>query len=155
LVADVPAGEQLAQAVLDGGRAWEKFRILVEAQEGDVRFIDDPERLPKAALVKTVLAPRQGFLAGIHARVVGETSVMLGAGRVQKTDVIDHAVGVVVHHKVGDFVAAGEPLFTVHANDASCLQPATEALLSAHTWSDTPVAPLSPSLGIVTIESIQ
>jgi pyrimidine-nucleoside phosphorylase len=78
----------------------------------------------------------------VHARLVGETAVMLGAGRTKKDDAVDHAVGVVVHRKVGEWVKVGQPLFTVHANDFMQLSEARRILLEAHTWSNQPVEPL-------------
>jgi thymidine phosphorylase len=43
---------------------------------------------------------------------------------------------------VGDQVAKGEPLFTVHANDQGKLTEAREAVLSAHAFSQDPVESL-------------
>jgi pyrimidine-nucleoside phosphorylase len=74
---------------------------------------------------------------------------VLGAGRVKKGDPIDHAVGVIAHRKVGDRVEAGQPLFTVHANDEEKLADAQERLLDAVAWSDTPVEPLPLFYGVV------
>jgi pyrimidine-nucleoside phosphorylase len=68
--------------------------------------------------------------------------VQLGAGRSRKEDPIDHAVGILVHHKVGDYLEEGEPLFTIHANRSSALEVARRELLAAHSWSDDPVPPL-------------
>jgi pyrimidine-nucleoside phosphorylase len=146
---DLANGVSLAESALQSGRAWEKFRDLVIAQDGDVRFVDEPDRLPRAEIIETVPSPRSGYLEGVHARIVGETSVLLGAGRVRKGDPIDHAVGIVVHHKVGARVEAGEPLFTLHANSADHLEEARENLLSAHTWSDEPVDPLPQFHGVI------
>jgi pyrimidine-nucleoside phosphorylase len=65
--------------------------------------------------------------------------VALGAGRARKSDSIDHAVGFLIHRKVGDQVARGEPLFTIHANEEEKLEEAREALLSAHAFRTEPV----------------
>jgi len=139
---DLGEARRMAEAALHDGRAWAMFRRLVEVQGGDVTVIDHPERLARSALVEDVPAPRGGYVAAVNAREVGETAVDLGAGRARKTDSIDAAVGILVHHKVGDAVRAGEALFTVHANDVAKLQTARERLLRAVAWSDTPVEPL-------------
>ncbi len=55
---------------------------------------------------------------------------------------MDHAVGFIIHHKVGEKVKQGEELVTIHANDAIKLATAREALLAAFKWSDQPVAAL-------------
>lgn len=147
--ADEQTARQMAEGALSDGLAWEKFRSLIAAQGGDVSYIDQPDTLPKASLIETVPAPKTGSIAGIDARDVGETAVLLGAGRAKKGDPIDHAVGVVVHHKVGDLVEKGAPLFTIHANDGDLLAAAREPLLAAHTWSETPVEPLPLFYGVV------
>lgn len=140
--ADVESGRRMAQGALQSGKAWACFRLLVEKQGGDVAVIDDPALLPTAHLIETIPAPQSGYIQGIHARMVGETAVRLGAGRAKKGDPIDHAVGIIVHHKVGDQVTRGQALVTIHANDAVQLEAAQQSLLEAHTWSDTPVEPL-------------
>jgi pyrimidine-nucleoside phosphorylase len=142
-VAPNPAsGRALAMHALDDGSAFHKFRALVSAQGGDVSCVDDPDKLPKAQIIEMVEAPRSGCLAQVHARIVGEAAVALGAGRTKKSQAIDHAVGIVIHHKVGDFVERGQPLFTIHAGDPARQAEVRERLLNAHVWSDEPVAPL-------------
>jgi pyrimidine-nucleoside phosphorylase len=123
------------EAALSDGSAWQKFRQLVLAQGGDVAVIDDPARLPRARLIEVVPAPRGGYLARVDAREIGLSAVDLGAGRATKADVIDHAVGLVIHHEVGDKVVKGEPLFTIHANDEARLGEARERVLAAHKFS--------------------
>jgi pyrimidine-nucleoside phosphorylase len=139
---DESTGRKMVKKVIANGQAWERFRELVRAQGGDVDYVDHPERLPKSALVETVPSPRSGYLSEINARDVGESAVELGAGRAKKGDPIDHTVGIVVHHKVGDQVESGQPLFTLHANRKEQLNAVRQRLLKAHMWSDEPVQPL-------------
>ncbi len=136
---DLTEGRAMAEKSIADGSAFEKFRVLVEAQGGDVTYIDDPSKFPRAELIEVVESPQNGYLAQIQARSVGEAAVALGAGRARKSDPIDHAVGFVIHHKVGDQVEKGEPLFTIHANDQGKLAEAREAVLSAHAFSQEPV----------------
>ncbi|MBS3751039.1 MAG: thymidine phosphorylase, partial [Anaerolineales bacterium] len=75
---DAEEGRELVEKAVQGGQAWERFLDLVSAQEGDVSYLKDPQKLPQAALIKTVNAPRSGFIKQIHARRVGETAVLLG-----------------------------------------------------------------------------
>ncbi|HIE24712.1 MAG TPA: thymidine phosphorylase [Anaerolineales bacterium] len=139
---DEAIARKMAEEALADGRAFTKFRELVIIQGGDVSYIDDVAKFSKAKLIETVNAPLSGNLAQIHARIVGETAVALGAGRAQKGDSIDHAVGIIIHHKVGDSLNEGEPLFTIHANDAALLAQAKEDILKAHIFSDAKVKPL-------------
>lgn len=141
--ADHPkAGKELAEEALSSGRSLEYFRRLVHAQGGDVRCVDDPGSLPQAQFVEQVSAPRRGWLSDINARTIGETVVTLGGGRARKEDKIDYSVGVIVHHKVGDLVEDGAPLFTIHAKDKLSLAEAKSALLAAHSWNEQQIAPL-------------
>lgn len=133
---------QMVEDVLKNGKAWEKFRQMVIAQGGDVSFIDQPDLLPKASYIETVNVNKNGFVHWVDARTIGETSVDLGAGREKKSDKIDHAVGIVVHHKVGDYVIAGEPLFTIHANSKEKLENAKQRVLDAHKIEDGECEPL-------------
>jgi pyrimidine-nucleoside phosphorylase len=139
---DESEGRSMAEEALDGGGAWERFTALIAAQGGDVSYVEDPDRLPKASRIETIPAPRGGYLRQINARIVGETAVVLGAGREKKGDPIDHAVGIEIFHNVGDRIEEGQPLFAVHANDEEKLQVARRRLLDAHIWSDSPVEPL-------------
>jgi pyrimidine-nucleoside phosphorylase len=148
-VPDLAAARSLTQHALDSGLAWERFRRFVQAQAGDLAVVDDPSRLPTARWIETVNAPRSGYLAQIHAQIVGETSVLLGAGRMRKNDPIDYAVGILLHHKVGDYLEAGQSLFTIHANDKIRLAEARQALLEAHQWSDAPVDALPLFYGVI------
>jgi pyrimidine-nucleoside phosphorylase len=139
---DLDEARKMAETSISNGSALAKFRLLVEAQGGDVSYVDDVSRFPRAKFVEVVEAPRSGFISQVHARSVGEAAVTLGAGRAKKADPIDHAVGFVIHRKVGDKVKEGEALFTIHANDESKLMEAREAVLAAHSFSEDDVAPL-------------
>jgi pyrimidine-nucleoside phosphorylase len=140
--ADLESARKMAEAVVENGSAFEKFRQLVKAQGGDVSYVDQPDKMEKARLVESVPSPETGYLSQIHARIIGEAAVDLGAGRAKKNDPIDYAVGFEILHKVGDQVKAGEELFIVHANDEEKLKRAKEAVLSAHSFSEKAVKPL-------------
>jgi pyrimidine-nucleoside phosphorylase len=139
-----------ASRSLQDGSALVRFRKLVIAQNGDVSYVDQPDKFPKASIIEEIPSPRSGYLKWIDAKEIGETSVEIGAGRMKKGDTIDHAVGIVIHHKVGDKVKKGEPLFTLHLNDENKLEAACQHVLSAHKWSVQKVKPLPLFYGTVT-----
>jgi len=139
---DLNEGRKMAEKAIANGGALEKFRVLVEAQGGDVSYVDHPEKMARAKFVEVVNAPRSGTLSQVDARSVGEASVTLGAGRAKKSDAVDHAVGFIIHHKVGDRIEQGEPLFTIHANDEKKLAEARERVTAAHVIGDKIVPPL-------------
>ena len=142
VIDSLAAARAMAEKSVADGSAFAKFRQLVQAQGGDASYVDDPDKLPKAALIEVVTAPRSGTLEQVRARDVGEASVALGAGRAKKGDPVDHAVGFVVHHKVGDKIEKGEPLFTVHASDKAKLSDVIASVSAAHVIVDHPVPPL-------------
>jgi pyrimidine-nucleoside phosphorylase len=141
-VADSTEGVELAAQAIADGSAWRKFRALIAAQGGDVRFVDEPDRLPRAPIVEPIPAPTDGYLQKVDAAQVGMAVVDLGGGREKKEDPIDHSVGVIVHYKVGDRVQKGTPLCTIHASDRVRLERARVRLLQAHTIGPEPVPPL-------------
>lgn len=139
---NMKAARNMVEAAIANGTAWGKFRVWIAAQGGDLHFVDQPERLPRAQYIETVPAQARGYVAEVNAREIGETSVDLGAGRARKGDPIDYAVGVIEHVKVGDQVEPGQPLFTIHANDQARLELARTRLLKAHTLQNEPCDPL-------------
>lgn len=139
---DLAQGRKMAEQAVKDGSALEKLRTLVKAQGGDVSYVDDPEKLPKGKIIEVVASPQGGYIDQIQARRIGEAAVALGAGRTKKGDAIDHAVGFILHNKVGDKIEKGDPLFTIHANNEKLVPDARNALLAAHGWNDTPVPPL-------------
>jgi len=139
--ADGSEGAEMAAQAIASGSAWQKFRALVKAQDGDVSVVEEPNRLPQAEIVEVVPAPGSGYLQAVNAAEVGLAVVDLGGGRETKDEPIDHAVGVVIHYKIGQEVEEGTPLFTVHANDAGQLAAARTRLLAAVTLGTEPVQP--------------
>jgi pyrimidine-nucleoside phosphorylase len=136
------SAEKIAAEALASGRSLRKLEELVHAQGGETRFVQHPDLLPRATLIETVVSPHDGYVAWADAGMIGTASVRLGAGRSKKGDPIDHSVGLVVHHKVGDRVHKGDALFTVHANDPGRAQEAIDAVLAAHKFSRRAVKPL-------------
>jgi pyrimidine-nucleoside phosphorylase len=146
---DLATGRKMAEEALYSGAALAKFKQLVTAQGGSLRQIEDLSLLPQAKFIAPVLSTQRGWIAEVNARIVGETSVMMGAGRQTKSDTIDHAVGMMVHVKVGEPVEIGQPLFTIHAHSEESLQEAKRLLTTAVKFSDHPVEPLPLFYGVI------
>lgn len=104
------------QEVIKNGKAIEKFKTLIEAQGGDSSVVDHPEKLASAPYQIALPALKSGYVSKIIADQIGIAAMQLGAGRATKEDIIDPAVGIVLHKKVGDKVTEGEALLTIHAN---------------------------------------
>jgi len=138
-----------ADQVLKSGAAFEHLHRMVKAQGGDVSQIEDIRKLPQAKLRYNVHARQSGAIAAILADRVAWATLALGAGRRTKDDEIDHAVGIEVFGSVGDAVAVGDLLMTVHANDEGSLQTALEELGGAVGYSASAVEPLPLFHGVV------
>ncbi len=134
-------GIQMAECVIKDGSAYKKLCELVTAQGGDLSFIQDLDKLPKAKICKTIVAEEGGYIAEVNAREVGQSAVILGAGRAQKQDKIDLAVGIYVRAKVGAAVREGEILFEVLANDQNKIDEVLVKLKKAVRISEVPVEP--------------
>jgi pyrimidine-nucleoside phosphorylase len=116
LADSIAHGKQLADELLGSGQALEKFGKMIELQGGDPHVIEDSRRLPHALHSMDVLSPRAGYVTSIQCEDVGTASLILGGGRERKEHSVDHSVGIVLHKKVGDRAAAGEPLCTLRYN---------------------------------------
>ena len=142
------AGELVKETIVSGS-GFEYLKKLVRAQGGDVGVIDHPDRLPEAPVKSIIEAKESGYISQVHARTVGETAVVLGAGRMKKGDPIDHAVGIMVMVKVGDKIEAGQPLFVVHARSEGSIEEVRANLEQAVRISQEKVDPLPLFYGLV------
>ena len=140
---------KMAQESIDSGSGLEYLRKLVAAQGGDVSFVDHPEKFPKAPHKEILKAHKSGYVHQVHARTVGETAVVLGAGRSKKGDAIDPAVGIMVKVKVGDQVEKGQTLIEIHARDETSLAHAKRDLEEAIKIHDEAQEPLPLFYGMV------
>src|SRR3984893_19406204 len=104
----VAQGKRLSEQIITSGKAFERFRQMVELQGGDISAIDDPDRLPGTEHRVAVPSRQAGYVTAIACEQVGTACVILGGGRERKEDSVDPAVGIVVHKKIGDKVSVGE-----------------------------------------------
>ena len=123
------------------GSALQRFRRLVQEQGGDVRAVDDPSLLPTARQRVVLKSREAGFVRSLAAWPVGHATMLLGAGRARMESAVDHAVGVILHKKVGDSVRVDEPLCTLLVNDESRLEEAASLIRNAYTFTAEPAAP--------------
>jgi pyrimidine-nucleoside phosphorylase len=141
-VQTIEEGKALAQKVISNGQAFEKFIQLVRTQGGDIRFIEEPDRLPHAKFKEPVYSSKSGFLSIVNARIIAEATILMGAGRAKKGDPINYGVGVQVHCKVGERIEPGKLLFTIHSDDAGNIEPLKSMLHSSIEVKITPTEPL-------------
>jgi len=140
VVTDVEAGRVRARASIADGSAAEVLRKLIVAQHGDPRVVDDTSLFAKAPVVRTITAPRAGFVVDVDPLALGYAGVELGAGRTRADQAVDHAVGLVLHAAKGTRVAAGDPLVDVHARDVAAFERVSARVSGAFRIGDEQVA---------------
>jgi len=124
---------------INNGKAYKKFLELVKNQNGDISYIENPEKFEKAKHIIPVYAEQTGYIEKLDARTIGVASVHLGAGRVKKEDGIDYSVGIWLEKKIGDKVTKGDILSYIHANNEEKGKEAIEEIKQAYKIVDDPV----------------
>ncbi|MFV0497831.1 MAG: thymidine phosphorylase [Candidatus Fimivivens sp.] len=137
---DIAYCRTLAREAISGGKAFETLCDMVEAQGGDSAVLRDTSLFKKAGVRQTVKAPCAGYVTTMNTEEIGNTSVLLGAGRETKESAIDFAAGIMLHAKCGQWVDADAPLATVYTNRSDTLLPAEERLLAAFKIDSAPPA---------------
>ena len=108
-------GKRMAKKALSSGQAFEKFKEMVQAQGGDIRYVEHPEFFERDAFEGEVLVAEDGFLSGMDTEKIGVAAGLLGAGRETKDSVIDMSAGIYLKKKIGDTVKKGEPIAICYA----------------------------------------
>ena len=137
------------QQALDSGAALERLRLMIEAQGGDSRVIDDDRVLTIGKFTYDVTSPQDGYITHMNTEQCGIASVMLGAGRTIKDGPIDYSAGIVMHKKTGDAVRMGERIATLYASDESLFTNAAQTYLEAITIGNTAPKVVDTILDIV------
>ena len=119
LAGKAKTSEEAKEMLLDAihsGKALAKFKEFLANQGGDASIVDDLTKLPQAKYKIELPAKQSGYISRMVADDIDVASMILGAGRATKEDVIDLAVGLVLHKKVGDKVEEGESILTIYSN---------------------------------------
>ena len=135
--------------VINNGKALKKFKELVKKQGGDISYIEDIEKFEKAKYIMPVLSEKSGFVEKLDANIVGQVSVDLGAGRKQKEDIIDNAVGITLVKKISDEVKKGDILAYVHASTPEKATEAVENMQKAYKFTSKKVKKPNTILEVV------
>jgi pyrimidine-nucleoside phosphorylase/thymidine phosphorylase len=147
VAASLDSARAKVRAALASGAGLERLRRVIELQGGDPRVCDDPSLLPQAPETVVVRSDRDGRVARLAARAIGDASMLLGAGRETVQSTIDPAVGFVLHKKVGDPVAVNEPIVTAHVGKTSRREEALARLKEAIV-----VSPEAPARGALVLD---
>ncbi|MBS7142528.1 MAG: thymidine phosphorylase [Veillonella sp.] len=136
-ICDYETALSRVQQALNSGAALERLRMMIDAQGGDSRVLDDESLLDIGKFTYDVTAPQDGYITHMNTEQCGIASVMLGAGRIVKDGPIDYSAGIVMHKKTGDAVRAGESIATLYASHESLLVNAAKTYLEAITFGKT------------------
>ena len=148
-ICDYETALSRVQEALDSGAALERLRMMIDAQDGDSRVIDDESILTIGQFTYDVIAPQDGYIIHMNTEQCGIASVMLGAGRTVKDGPIDYSAGIVMHKKTGDAVSMGERIATLYASDESLFTNAAQTYLAAITIGNTAPKVVDTILDIV------
>ena len=132
---DKESAHRMVEEKISSGAALDKMAEFIEAQGGNKEDVYHPENLPKAAHTAEILATADGYVSKIQCEEIGLCAMLLGGGRAKKEDVIDPAVGFILHKKKGDAVKAGESLATMHYNGDAFPEEVQKRFLEAYTIS--------------------
>lgn len=117
---------EMAVNSIKSGTALEKFRQIVKAQCGDIRYIDNTDLFKKSKYVKEVKSKKCGRIRSMNTEQIGMISGKLGAGRLKLDDKIDYSAGIIIKKKTGDIVKKNDTLAVLHANNIAYLEEAEE-----------------------------
>ena len=148
-ICDYETALNRVQQALDSGTALERLCLMIEAQGGDSRVIDDESVLEIGKFTYDVTSPQDGYITHMNTEQCGIASVMLGAGRTVKDGPIDYSAGIVMHKKTGESVTVGESIATLYASDESLLNNAAQTYLEAITIGNTAPKVVDTILDIV------
>ena len=146
---DLEENKRRIQEALDSGAAYMKFLEVVEAQGGDVSYINDDSKFENAKFIFPVMSNRSGYVKSIDCEGLGKISCNLGAGRIKKDDKIDSQVGLIINKKIGDVVELGDIIGIIHANSEEKLQAAIPELEKCFEISAEYVEKPKTILGVI------
>ncbi len=152
--ADFAAGYRELAALLDSKAALAKFAALVAAQGGNSDIIANRALLPLAAIRHSVPCQAAGIVQSIDAARIGYAAMLLGAGREYKGQQIDLGAGLVMHCRIGDKLAKGQPLATLYTAEPARVAPAAAAVAAAVAIGPEKAARPKLILGTVTSTGI-
>lgn len=150
MASDEKTARKMLLETIENKSAINKLAEFVEAQGGNRKAVFDTSLLPQASIIEELISEEEGYVAHIESEEIGIVSMILGGGRETKESVIDLAVGLVLHKKVGDKVLKGESLATIYANDHQKLEIAKQRFKGTYQFSNDIVEKKLFIKGIIT-----
>lgn len=132
---DIYECEKMIRFAIENGSALEKLKEAVGAQGGDISYIDDTSKFIDASVCIEYKAGKSGYINKIDAQKIGRASVLLGAGREKKDDVIDFGAGIYLCKKTGDEVREGDTVARLYTNKNEYADSALAVIKEAFDYS--------------------
>lgn len=132
---DIYECEKMIRLAIENGSALEKLKETVGAQGGDISYIDDISKFIDASVRIDYKAEKSGYINKIDAQKIGRASVLLGAGREKKDDVIDFGAGIYLCKKTGDEVREGDTVARLYTNKNEYADSALAVIKEAFDYS--------------------
>lgn len=132
---DIYECEKMIRLAIENGSALEKLKEAVGAQGGDISYIDDTSKFIDASVCIEYKAEKSGYINKIDAQKIGRASVLLGAGREKKDDVIDFGAGIYLCKKTGDEVREGDTVARLYTNKNEYADSALAVIKEAFDYS--------------------
>ena len=125
------AYKKAEQTIIDGS-AYKKFIEFVSAQSEN----DEISVAPVSEKSLEIKADKDGYIQSIDSRIVGESAVLLGAGREKKSDTIDYGAGIVLYKKTCDEVKNGDTIAILYAENEERLKNAEKFFNTSYAIGD-------------------
>lgn len=132
---DIYECEKMIRLAIENGSALEKLKEAVGAQGGDISYIDDTSKFIDVSVCIEYKAEKSGYINKIDAQKIGRASVLLGAGREKKDDVIDFGAGIYLCKKTGDEVREGDTVARLYTNKNEYADSALAVIKEAFDYS--------------------
>ncbi len=133
---DIKEAEERVNDAIDTGLAYKKMEEWILAQGGDFSAIESDDEYYKSNKYE-LIAQKSGYISNMNAQDIGTISVILGAGRAKKEDLIDYKAGIVINKKTNDFVKEGDLLCTFYTMNKSAVKEASKRYINAIEFSDS------------------
>jgi len=133
----IEEGKEISLELIKNGKAFDKFIEIVKHQNGNVKFLQNPEKYPKSKFSEKIFSPKKGYLSSINNYDIGMAALELGAGRRTKEDKIDPKAGIIFYSKIGNKINKGDVIAEVFTDNKAKLEIVHNKILNSLTFMNT------------------
>lgn len=135
----IDEGKEISAELIKNGKAFKKFLEIIKSQKGEVEYLLNPEKYPKAKFTEKIYSTESGYLASINTYEIGMAALELGAGRRTKEDRIDPKAGIIFYPKIGNQISNGDVIAELFTDNKNSLFEAKNKILKSITFSKNKV----------------